>query len=247
MTPHPQPISNIPETQAADCFMNTFYLNFKTPAVAAVKTQSPHPKAKIDGENKIVQRTFPSFPLPSLRTNAPSATSQRAFRQRKERHVNTLEDKLASLAAHSSTLASTNERLLLELQKLSTQNEILRATSSQYPTLPQHQHRSSPSPPLQQPSSYPVRKLTPTSVTNSQFVHRLHTSAATGEKLLSASQTWDLIQSIESVKKGRVDVGDVIARLKSKVTCDGSGPAFGEREIRRAVEESVGGGGDELI
>lgn len=48
-------------------------------------------------------------------------------------------------------------------------------------------------------------------------------------------------------RKGMVDIGEVCERLKDRATCDGNGPAFAEGEILRAIEESVGGAGDELI
>jgi hypothetical protein len=54
---------------------------------------------------------------------------QRAFRERKERHVKELEAKLTSLQNQSSTLNGENERLRRELAKIATENEILRATS----------------------------------------------------------------------------------------------------------------------
>ena len=70
---------------------------------------------------------------------------------------------------------------------------------------------------------------------------------STGEKLLAAGATWDLIQGHELYRRGLVDVEDVCERLKERATCDGSGPAFAEGEVRRAIEESVAGGTDELI
>lgn len=54
---------------------------------------------------------------------------QRAFRERKERHVKDLEAKLTNLQHQSLTLNGENERLRRELAKVATENEILRATS----------------------------------------------------------------------------------------------------------------------
>jgi AP-1-like transcription factor len=65
--------------------------------------------------------------------------------------------------------------------------------------------------------------------------------------LLAAGATWDLIQSHELFKRGLVDVGDVCERLKRVAKCDGQGPVFEEGDVRRAIEESVAGGSDELI
>jgi AP-1-like transcription factor len=55
---------------------------------------------------------------------------QRAFRERKERHVRDLEAKLSALESSATSLATDNERLKLALQRATTENEILRATST---------------------------------------------------------------------------------------------------------------------
>ena len=77
--------------------------------------------------------------------------------------------------------------------------------------------------------------------------HRIFRSETTGEKLLAAGATWDMIQGHELYRRGMLDVLDVCERLKGSATCDGSGPAFREGEVRKAIEESVLAGGDELI
>ena len=77
--------------------------------------------------------------------------------------------------------------------------------------------------------------------------HRIETSVSTGERLLDAGATWDLIQEHELFKKGLVDIGDVCERLKKLAQCNGQGPTFEEADIRRVIEDSVTGGRDELI
>lgn len=77
--------------------------------------------------------------------------------------------------------------------------------------------------------------------------HRIQISAQTGERLLATGAAWELIQSHELYRRGLVDIGEVSDRLKDKVLCDGSGPTFAESEIIKAIEESVGAAGDELI
>lgn len=65
--------------------------------------------------------------------------------------------------------------------------------------------------------------------------------------LLPAAATWDVIQNHPLVRQGHVDIADVCERLRGAARCDGSGPVFSERDVRKAVEESRRGGGDELI
>lgn len=79
-----------------------------------------------------------------------------------------------------------------------------------------------------------------------QGQHRVTVCPITGERLLDASATWDLIQSHELFKRGQVNIGDVAERLKGLAQCNGQGPAFKEGQILKAIEESVDDR-DELI
>ena len=77
--------------------------------------------------------------------------------------------------------------------------------------------------------------------------HRIQISEKTGERLLALGAAWELILSHELYRKGLVDIGEVSDRLKEEVMCDGSGPTFAESNVIKAIEESVGAAGDELI
>ena len=169
------------------------------------------------------------------------------------------------------------ERLKRENAKLSTENEILKATSGSV-------GKNSPNPfdtpanSLEEPthtgplgyspsdfyagldiqkngSVSPRRSNSPThSRPNGakrrkySVSHKVHVSPDTGERLLAAGATWDYIQAHDLFQKGLVDVGDVCERLKKVARCDGQGPVFEESDIRKAIEESaVAGGRDELI
>jgi AP-1-like transcription factor len=171
--------------------------------------------------------------------------SQRAFRERKERHVKDLEQKLASLEAAQQQTATENERLKRDLQKMSTENEILRATSSM-----QNGNTSlSPEPLTTGPMQYNPKDFYSNVLQNHDNKtpsHRIVTSDS-GERLLAAGATWDFIISHEAYRKGMVDVGDVSERLKHQARCDGQGPVFSERTILEAIEQSVASGSDELI
>jgi AP-1-like factor len=161
-------------------------------------------------------------------------TSQRAFRERKEKHVKDLETKLSALETSASALASDNQRLKLALQRATTENEILRSSSrpnSMYGT----SHPISPTRNVDSENADPMYS-TPSAYT-----------AETDGALLPASATWDLIQSHSLVRQGFVDIADVCERLRGAARCDGSGPVFAEREVRKAIEESRRAGGDELI
>jgi AP-1-like factor len=177
--------------------------------------------------------------------------SQRAFRERKERHVRDLEDKVNNLEQASDTLHADNERLKRELAKYTTENEILRATS-QHPNRAFGKMNEPPEPTVTGPMRYSPTDFYSSLVPDGPATprspqHRVTVCPVTGEKLLDAGATWDLIQGHELFKRGQVDIGDVTERLKGMAQCDGQGPAFKEGQVRQAIEESVAMGRDELI
>ncbi|KAL7621588.1 AP-1-like transcription factor [Parahypoxylon ruwenzoriense] len=178
------------------------------------------------------------------RRKAQNRAAQRAFRERKERHVKDLEAKLASLEAAQHQTASENEKLKRDLQKMSTENEILRATSNAQA----HNGSLSPAPTTTGPMQYNPTDFYSDLLqnhANKTPSHRIVESG--GERLLAAGATWDYIINHELFKKGLVDVGDVSLRLKSQAKCDGQGPVFEERVILQAIVESVASGSDELL
>ena len=181
-------------------------------------------------------------------TSDTSHHRQRAFRERKERHVKDLEHRLANLEQSKNNTAAENERLRRDLQKMSTENEILRATSGM-----QNGNSSnsslSPEPTTTGPMHYNPTDFYTNVLSghaNKTPSHRIVTSDE-GERLLAAGATWDLIISHELYKRGLVDIGDVSERLKNKARCDGQGPVFSEKAILEAVESSVASGSDELL
>ncbi|KAI1427249.1 hypothetical protein F5Y12DRAFT_181078 [Xylaria sp. FL1777] len=180
------------------------------------------------------------------RRKAQNRAAQRAFRERKERHVKDLEAKLASLEAAQSQTATENEKLRREMQKISTENEVLRATSNVHA-----QHNGSMSPvagittgPMQyNPTDFYSDLLQ--NHANKTPSHRIVESG--GERLLAAGATWDYIINHDLFKKGLVDVADVSERLKCQAKCDGQGPVFEERAVLKAIMDSVASGSDELL
>ncbi|KAF7589790.1 hypothetical protein BBP40_003852 [Aspergillus hancockii] len=171
--------------------------------------------------------------------------SQRAFRERKERHVRELEEKVNNLEQSSSDLMADNERLKRELARFTTENEILRATSA---SAGRANNRS------EEPLTTGPMKYSPTDFYSELVpkgepsrLHRVSTCAKTGQKLLGAGATWDLIQGHDLFKRGLVDIKDVSDRLKNITQCDGQGPAFPEAEVLKAIEESAAANHDDLL
>lgn len=158
-----------------------------------------------------------------------------------------LENRLNALSSQSTTVLSENERLKRELQKLATQNEILRATNSSGP--------NGGSQPFRPPSPVPgPQTYSPTDFQRAVGVDPKYPvtyldfgTKEDGEHLLSAGATWDLIQSHELSRNEMVDIGDVCRRLKGRATCNGQGPVFLESQVIAAIEESIISAADELI
>ncbi|KAJ5163671.1 transcriptional regulator family: bZIP [Penicillium coprophilum] len=190
-----------------------------------------------------------SAPAQSKR-KAQNRAAQRAFRERKEQHVRDLEDKVNTLEQASSTLQADNERLKRELAQYTTENEILRATSQVH-----RGHVSSnenPTPTVTGPMKFSPTDFHATFMPDGPGTprsphHRLTVCPITGERLLDARATWDLIQKHELFERGQLDIGDITDRLKGMSQCDGQGPAFKEGQVRQAIEESAAVDRDELI
>lgn len=181
--------------------------------------------------------------------------SQRAFRERKERHLKDLEDKVNSLEESSTSLQADNERLKRQLAKYATENEILRATSHSLNGGNNGAAREQPETAVTGPMKYTPtdfysslipegsewgsHPVSQPSNPQSPQKHRITVCQVTGEKLLDVGATWDLIQSHELFKRGQVDIGIVTERLKGSAQCDGQGPAFTEGQVRLAIEQSA--------
>ena len=159
--------------------------------------------------------------------------------------------------AHSTGLMTENERLKRELDRIATQNEILRATTTPMRAAQQdqshHEGRSFPDgltsgPMIYSPSTFNAAFAAHSaSGPEEPISHRIEISATTGERLLATGAAWDFIQHHELYRRGLVDIADVSEKLKEKVVCNGAGPTFSERDIIQAIEDSVGAAGDELI
>lgn len=182
--------------------------------------------------------------------------SQRAFRERKEKHVRDLEKKLNHFTSQLSTLQNDNERLQLMLQRTQTENEILKATASSSPSRDRLQFVDDPSlmpasSTRHMPASDDGPPFDPDRLANGLLSTESSSSGRpsldTGLRLLSANATWDFLQSHPLYTSGALDISEVCERLKKKAKCDGMGPMFDADEIKAVIEEVGRSGSDELI
>ncbi|KAK4102706.1 hypothetical protein N658DRAFT_514861 [Parathielavia hyrcaniae] len=188
------------------------------------------------------------------RRKAQNRAAQRAFRERKERHVKDLESRLHDLEQSKLEAVSENERLKRDLQKVETENEILRATSSMAAAGASGSPGAAAAAAAAPPTVTGPMAYNPTDFYSSVLrghanqapSHRIVTSEK-GERLLAAGATWGVIINHDLFKRGLVDIAQVSERLRPQAKCDGQGPVFEESAILEAIELSVAENSDELI
>ncbi|KAL7271487.1 AP-1-like transcription factor [Rhizina undulata] len=188
------------------------------------------------------------------RRKAQNRAAQRAFRERKERHVRELEQKLTSLEQAAQVTMTENDMLKQELEKIKMENRLLhenslRLSPSEIPEMGPMAFKPTDHPLLQHHPSPPSAFTNPIfgAHPNRGPLHRITTSPGTGERLLGAGAAWDLIVCHPLYEQGLVDIGDISDRLKGLARCDGQGPVFEERVILEAIQASSGSGQDDLL
>ncbi|KAG6005050.1 hypothetical protein E4U21_000506 [Claviceps maximensis] len=250
--PDPTHFTTTQPVAAHNVAQDRIHIQRNTPAmIAQTHSHSAGPEADAGPEDSSQFRggsdDDESLTPAQSRRKAQNRAAQRAFRERKEKHVKDLEAKLADLGAARQQAAVENERLKRDLQKISTENEILRATSSFSNTRPSSSY--SPELTTTGPMNYKPTDFYSNVLQNHQNKvpsHRIVTSVD-GERLLAAGAAWDFIINHDLYKKGLVDVEDVSERLKTCALCDGQGPVFSEQAIIHAMEQSVTSGSDDLL
>ncbi|OOF94610.1 hypothetical protein ASPCADRAFT_208259 [Aspergillus carbonarius ITEM 5010] len=210
-------------------------------------------QASLDGDDQLLDLNLgrssseekESLTPAQSKRKAQNRAAQRAFRERKERHVRELEEKVSNLENESTSLMADNERLKRELAKFTTENEILRATSTSLRH--SNQYSADPEPTTTGPMKYSPTDLSSDLGGGRGPAHRVTICGKTGERLLDAGATWDLIQGHELFKRGLVNIGDVSGRLQGTAQCDGQGPAFRESQVLQAIEDCAAAGNDDLL
>jgi len=194
------------------------------------------------------------------RRKEQNRAAQRAFRERKERHVKELEARLASLEQANNQAAAENDKLKEQLEKTRLENRLLHENSKIRSHSPQEMPEVGPMEfkpidPRPLDHEQPLGEQPPSQFTSPIFgahpnrgpLHRITTSPKTGERLLGAGAAWDLIVCHRLYQQGLVDIGDISDRLKGVALCDGQGPVFEESIVLEAIHASSGSGVDELL
>lgn len=187
---------------------------------------------------------------------AHRGTRQRAFRERKERHVRDLEAKLNLMTTTTSSLQSDNDRLRLLLEQALSDNESLRVTSTtssraQAPSGSEQERERTPFPASgssQSPLSDGGRALHTASLTDSLLSPEPSTSKPSrSSRLLSPNAAWDLLQLHLVYASGALNKGDISERLRELARHNSTGPALDEDDVRRIIDEVARSSVDNVV
>ncbi|KAI9668739.1 MAG: hypothetical protein M1829_005279 [Trizodia sp. TS-e1964] len=178
---------------------------------AAVLAASPRPPPRYV---VIAEADFGPEHANDMMRRSSSEEKQRAFRERKERHVKDLEVKLAALKQSVSKLTADNERLQGEVHRLTRKNKVLRASE---PAAEEGGAAEAPASEVMGRMEYSPTDFYSTMLQShaKQVVsYGIFVNELTGGRLLAPGATWDVLQEHPLFRKGLVDVGDVCDRLQ---------------------------------
>ncbi|EEH09068.1 conserved hypothetical protein [Histoplasma capsulatum G186AR] len=181
------------------------------------------------------------------RRKEQNRAAQRAFRERKERRVRDLEQELNRYKSNYSSLMEDHKSLKRQIEKIDTENEMLRATSNNNAQRSIADYGPNEVPP---PTGF-LRNLAEYSTCGADKGELAHSPSSSnkgpGEKLLDAAATWDLIVRHLTSRGMNFDIQTIYDRLKSCTVLDGHCLVVDEAHVLQAIEESVSAGSDELI
>ncbi|KAJ5643577.1 uncharacterized protein N7484_006084 [Penicillium longicatenatum] len=169
----------------------------------------------------------------SDKRKAQNQAAQRAFRERKERHIKDLHDRFAQLQQNISVLREENDQKRQEITTALAENHTLKELESM-PAAFRHDLT-----PILTYTSF--ADMVAPGDHNKQPTHRVTTDPDTGERFMDLGAAWDFIQQHALFQEGMLDLEKVCNYLREQVQCDGQGPVFVENCVIHAIEASVTG------
>ncbi|KAA8910064.1 hypothetical protein TRICI_004270 [Trichomonascus ciferrii] len=167
---------------------------------------------------------------------AQNRAAQRAFRERKEKRVKQLEDKLSLAQEERDRLSKENELLRHENMLISQSYQKPRAGAAE--------------------TAVPKVATFPRSATiddetfcnelteahggykSTELKYQVYVRPTDGETLLGAGAIWAKIMEFEDEDEDPIDVEDVIERLRERAVCDGFGPVYRLTDIEQAIKQA---------
>jgi hypothetical protein len=169
--------------------------------------------------------------------------SQRAFRQRKEKHVKQLEDKLAALEAAQATMGVENALLQKDLKRATVENTMLRSLSTS--SSPPDHGPSVPSSASSQSGldddQDRVRFTSPppTMALGSRGLLLAGRSMPDGGSVLQGREIWDFIVGHRLFQEGLVDMRVMDQQLQGLGRADTDVPVVTEALLIECIERSL--------
>ncbi|VUC27385.1 unnamed protein product [Clonostachys rosea] len=174
---------------------------------------------------------------------AQNRAAQRAFRERKEKHVKDLEASLERLKDSQEKASEENERLRKDLQRMTRENQILKARSTSRRSVGSSADSLTTGPPMKFSQCSPSSNVSSGRKSKSGSRRVVESE---GQKLYASGAAWDYIVAHSLFKRGLIDITSVSRYLQQRAACDGQGPMFSEEDILNAIHRSLADGSDNL-
>jgi AP-1-like factor len=164
---------------------------------------------------------------------AQNRAAQRAFRERKEKRVKQLEDKLSVAQEERDRLSKENELLRQEnmLISQSYQKPPAENAAPKVATFPRSGTVDDEAFCNELTEAHGGYK-------NRDLKYQVYVRPTDGETLLGAGAIWAKIMEFEDDDEDPIDVEDVIERLRDRAVCDGFGPVYRLTDIEQAIKQA---------
>ncbi|KAK9236624.1 hypothetical protein V1525DRAFT_420216 [Lipomyces kononenkoae] len=151
---------------------------------------------------------------------AQNRAAQRAFRERREKYVKELQDKLAIAEKTMKDMEFENARLKREFDWYKAENKVLRESAESA--------RASGGVAT---SGYASKAIFPEYRDSNEEIRQAHPTA--DMTFLNPCQIWDRLN--EHPRVDTLDINDIMKRLTSKAVCSGDGPIYKTTDVDEAI------------
>ncbi|KAK9468539.1 hypothetical protein V1512DRAFT_107568 [Lipomyces arxii] len=174
---------------------------------------------------------------PLVKRKAQNRAAQRAFRERREKHVKELQDKLAQADARITSLQNENLRLTKELDWYMAESKVLKEAAIEAVT--QHRNQNGKSPDAFN-ANVPVVFPTFAEIDEQRRQMQEFQKSRVNEVAFSSpAQIWDALKAHPRTEN--LDIEAVIKLLMNKVQCSEDGPVFLASDVEQAIEQALVG------
>ncbi|KAK9476385.1 hypothetical protein V1514DRAFT_336992 [Lipomyces japonicus] len=173
---------------------------------------------------------------------AQNRAAQKAFRERREKHVKELEQKLEIAIKHTQEIELDNARLKKELQWFQAENHALKQSTSQSSQSSQSQSQAvTDKNRLEQLLVFPKfhdSSFAPDAFANQSAEFAPQYALATDDDestvYLTPSEVWDRIQTHD--KSDMINIDRVTKHIMPNARCGGNGPIFRIQDVDLAIQ-----------